>query len=306
MPKRPSTRCLLLVFSAFVSSCASPVASRGNITSSGAGAVDGERPFKALGCEQEVDLNIGYDDAAEYQFLLTGRACIEILPPHIAGFVRQLSEIAPELDERRIRAYTTEPQRFRAIPGRGRRPDYTIELENDALWIRSFESEDASVTTYLVYGAGCALDCEPRKHPSQHYTAPMPRSHYRVFRAKDGEAPVDITREAMPKMPTLTAEERRRYGPYLYEAGEADELDLVLDANKLQYVPTLRWALIQPNTGDYTPPPLPQSDPRVRADVGDATFGFLVWNGQRFDMRDDVSPSQWTCTEYPSVLPKCD
>ncbi len=306
MSKRPPTRCLLLVFSLLLSSCASPVAPHGSTTSSVRGAVDSERPIEALGCAQEVDLNIGYDDAAEYQFLLTGYACVEMLPPHIAGFVRELSKIAPEMDENRIRAYMTEAQSFRAIPGRGRRPDYTVELENDALWIRSFEGEDADITTYLVYGAGCALDCEPRKHPAHHYVVPMPRSHYRVFRAKDGEAPIDITLEAMPRMPTLTAEERRRYGPYLYETGEADETDLVLDANRLQYFPTLRWALIQPNTGDYTPPPLPQSDPRVRADVGGATFGFLVWNGQRFEMRDDVSPSQWTCTEYPSVLPKCD
>ncbi|TXI48215.1 MAG: hypothetical protein E6Q50_11580 [Lysobacter sp.] len=288
-----------------LTACAAPMPPR-----SGAvpvqGADQSERALDTPGCAQEVDLNVGYDDAAEYQFLLTGRACIEMLPPHIVAFLRDLAKIAPGLDEERIRAYTTEKQKFRAIPGEGRRPDYTVELENDALWIRSFEGEDTATTFYLVYGAGCAFDCEPRKHPAYDFTVPMPRSHYRVFRAKTGEALVDITREAIPQMPKLSARERRRYGPYLHETGEADELDLVLDANKLQYVPTLRWALIQPNTGDYTPPPLPPSDPRVRADVGDATFGFLVWTGQRFEMRDDVSPSQWTCTEYPSALPKCD
>lgn len=230
-------------------------------------------------------------------------ACSGQLPEHLAWFLRNIPEGHPFLTaaEREDAAQTR--QSFKAVSGLGQRPDFVAVIHHFSLfWIRSLEGPDPDTTVYLVYGPQCdATWSDPvdllnnKCFPDDAYLR-----EFKLYRVHKGGPPEDVTRELTPPAPSLTPAERQRYGVYLHPEGNAKATDVKLDVSRLAYVPVLRWVLRPVQEGDYQPPPMPSSDPRAFDDhdwgsTNVAHFGFLVWTGERFVLREMVPPALWPC-----------
>lgn len=231
---------------------------------------------------------------------LQGAACYGALPEHLQSLLRNLPETHPNLtSEAREEAVTTK-QWFRAVPGYGNRPDIVALITHySQFWVRSFEGPDPGVTVYVVYGPACSEDpalsmqsvedgCLPG--------APHVVRELRIYRVTSEGLPEDVTSAIAPAPPALTAEERLRYGIYLRppEEGGAVDTDIGLDVRRLATTPVMRWTIDPPEEGDYVRPRIPDSDPR--GGFGHlAHFGFLVWTGKRFELRERVPLLLWAC-----------
>ena len=232
-------------------------------------------------------------------------ACYGMLPAHVAAFLRAIPDSHPYLDVEHREEQAGEKQRFVFVEGYGERPDVLTSIEgSSAFWIRSFEGPDPDVTVYAVFGPGCADD--RRSHEPAYGEGCLPgypavMREIRIYRARSGEAPVDVTSELAPPAPVLTAEERRRYGVHVRppEEGDAGELDVQLDVTRLDQAPVMRWVLRPAVEGDYQAPPVPAADPRAFVEYETpghiAHFGFLVWDGTRFELRESVPADLWPC-----------
>lgn len=122
----------------------------------------------------------------------------------------------------------------------------------------------------------------------------------RAYRVKDGALPEDVTNELLPAQPAFTHAERRHYGPYIASSlSEARDEDLALDVSKLQYAPTMRWSVV----GFDPVTPIPDDDLRRYGDW--AHFGFVVWNGAKFELRQQVTKSLWPCSPVTKGAAPC-
>lgn len=232
-------------------------------------------------------------------------ACYGMLPAHVAAFLRTIPDSHPHLDAEFREEQAATKQRFVFVEGYGKRPDVLASIHStSAFWIRSFEGPDPDVTVYVVFGPGCEYD--PRSHERGYDEGCLPgypavMREIRIYRIRSGEAPEDVTSELAPPAPVLTAEERRRYGVHLRppEDGGAGDLDVQLDVTRLDQVPVMRWVLRPAMEGDYEAPPISAADPRAFVEYETpghiAHFGFLVWNGTRFELRESVPVHLWPC-----------
>lgn len=221
-------------------------------------------------------------------------ACRGVLPPHVASLLRAIPDDHPLLTAAVREEAAGKEQVFRAVKGYGHRPDFVARIWNYGLfWIRSFEGPDPATTVYMVYGPDC-VDRYPLSSPQDCLPgAPGTIRDVRIYRVR-GEGPVeDVTLELAPPPPRLTPAERRRYGIYLRPEGEALDTDIGLNTGGLASTPVMRWTIYPREEGDYEAPRIPASDPRGfhRA----AHFGFLVWTGERFELRQKVSLVLWAC-----------
>lgn len=231
--------------------------------------------------------------------------CYGLLPAHVAEFLRNLPDAHPYLDAQYREEQARRKQLFRFVEGYGRRPDVLARIDRRSeFWIRSFEGEHADVTVYVVYGPAC--DDHPRFRERFVGDGCLPGHPYvtrdiRVYRVRAGDAPEDVTNQLAPPPPELTAAESARYGIHLRppEEGAAWNTDIGLDVTRLAVTPVMRWTIAPAEEGDYEKPPIPDADPRGFS--GRAHFGFLVWTGERFDLREKIPLSLWACGVSESI-----
>lgn len=227
-------------------------------------------------------------------------ACYGQLPKHLASFLRHIPDEHPFLTASEREEVAGKKQRFKAVSGLGQRPDFVAVISHFSLfWIRSFEGADPETTVYLVYGPDCIENANMPRDVECLPGAPYTMRELKAYRVHNGEVPQDVTRDLLPPAPRLTKAERHRYGVYMRPEGDAEDTDVGLDIGRLVYAPVLRWVLRPVQEGDYQPPPMPATDPRAFVDQSRAGhvahFGFLVWTGTRFELRETVPPSLWPC-----------
>lgn len=211
--------------------------------------------------------------------LLPADECIGPAPRPLAKVVLSLPSsdlgVAPE-----TRMEALKHAAYVASPGLGARADFT--LATNTFWARSFESREPSNTVYLVGGVTCTdqtMDCKES-------------GGVRAFRFEGQGRLVDVSGEVLPAAPTLSEEEVRRYQAYA-------EPVPILDVSRLWQVPVLRWVI-------ESDPDAPLSDdPRYYNDWAYLHFGFLVWTGQRFELKDKVDRSRWPCRPVAEGKPAC-
>lgn len=167
-----------------------------------------------------------------------------------------------------------------ASPGLGERADFL--LASDKFWVRSFESHDPLQTVYLVGGVSCtdqALNCKDSRG-------------VRGFRFEGKDRFVDVSKNVLPAAPTLSEDDVRRYQAYAEPVPS-------LDVSRLWQVPVLRWVI------EFDPDAPLAGDPRYYNDWAYLHFGFLVWNGKRFDLMDKVDRSRWPCRPVAEGTAAC-
>lgn len=127
----------------------------------------------------------------------------------------------------------------------------------------------------------------------------VPRFGFTAYRL-DGQRVHDVTRRVLPDDPLLRASDRASYAVH-DETGAHPGVSV--DMSRLPEVPVLRLYVELGDGGG-----LPREHPRAFSagypgDVHIAHFGFLVWNGQRFDLRNTVPRALWPCTHDARFSP---
>lgn len=227
-------------------------------------------------------------------------ACYGKLPEHLVSFLSNIPDGHPYLTAEQRDEAARGSQRFRAVNGYGQRPDFVAVIENVGLfWFRSFEGPDPDTTVFLVYGPDCIDSREATRNMECLPGAPGTIRELKAYRVRNGALPEEVTHEILPPAPRLTRAERQRYGIYLRpkEEGVAEDSDVRLDVRGLATTPVMRWVIDPPEEGDYEKPKVPDSDPR--GFLGNAHFGFLVWTGKHFELREKVPLGLWACGLEP-------
>lgn len=236
---------------------------------------------RALGARCPVDLA---GRLATQGDLLIG-ACQGTMPAHLAALLVAL----PVQDIHLPRSWREREVRqkawFKAVPGYGQRPDFIVRMGD--IWVRSLEGRDADSTFYLVSAPFTCSDqvanrdeygAEPVRVPAgdcrEAYVA------QRLYQVRGDAAPRDVTADAMPIMPQQTEADRARQ---LSREGR-----IRLDNSKLQYGPAMRWFVQYPET-------VQKGGPRAYSDWNREHIAFVVWTGDRFELRDKVARAQWPC-----------
>lgn len=214
--------------------------------------------------------------------LLTG-ACQGTMPAHLANLLKAIPEQQLLVPRAARERQLSQKAWFKAVPGYGVRPDF-LAVQN-GIWVRSFEGADASTTVYLVSGPFTCVDgryADATAGKTQRLSAGSCREalvEQRVYQVTAGAAPQDITAQVMPAQPLLSDADKKRYG--------VEGTAVQLDPGKLQFGPALRWYADVPAES--------KAEPRTFGEWGRLHLGFVVWNGERFESRDTVPRSLWTC-----------
>lgn len=219
----------------------------------------------------------------------TDIACVGRLPTYFNSFLASLSD--KHLSTLRLGLRSADHVfYFRAVPGFGQRPDIFTQLTQDT-WARSFEGIDPSITMYLVEGPFVCNAEEwtgARKARSKRECQQsIPR--LRLFRVMAHGIPEDVTSRLLPK-PILSVSEKKFY----FGKGHAE-----LNYEKLRDLPIMQWRLILDVDA-----PVAKSDKRW-IPGGEAHFGYVVWNGKSFELRERVLSKQWSCNQDPFKSEPC-
>lgn len=236
---------------------------------------------RALGARCPVDLAGRLAAQAE---LLIG-ACQGTMPAHLAALLVALPQQDIHLPRSWREREVQQKVWFKAVPGYGQRPDFIARMGD--IWVRSLEGRDADSTFYLV---SAPFTCSDRVANRDEYGAEpvrVPagdcREAYvaqRVYQVRGDAAPRDVTADAMPAMPQVTEADRARQ---LSRDGR-----ISLDHSKLQYGPAMRWFVQYPETAQKV-------GPRAYSDWNREHLAFVVWTGDRFELREKVARAQWPC-----------
>jgi hypothetical protein len=110
----------------------------------------------------------------------------------------------------------------------------------------------------------------------------------------------EVTRRVLPDDPLLRLPDRARYTAHDESGGRPG---VSVDISRLSEVPVLRLYVELGDGGG-----LPRDDARAfpggyPGPAHTAHFGFLVWNGQRFDLRNSVPRALWPCTNDADFSP---
>lgn len=236
---------------------------------------------RALGARCPVDLA---GRLATQGDLLIG-ACQGTMPAHLAALLVALSEQDIHLPRSWREREVQQKAWFKAVPGYGQRPDFIVRMGD--IWVRSLEGRDADSTFYLVSAPFTCSDqvanraeygAEPVRVPAgdcrEAYVA------QRVYQVRGDAAPRDVTADAMPAMPPVTDADRARQ---LSREGR-----ISLDHSKLQYGPAMRWFVQYPESAQ-------KGSPRAYGDWNREHIAFVVWTGDRFELREKVTRAQRPC-----------
>ena len=236
---------------------------------------------RALGARCPVDLA---GRLATQGDLLIG-ACQGRMPAHLAALLVALPQQDIHLPRSWREREVQQKAWFKAVPGYGQRPDFIVRMGD--IWVRSLEGRDADSTFYLV---SAPFTCSDRvANPDEYGAEPVRvpagdcREAYmaqRVYQVRGDAAPRDVTADAMPAMPQVTEAERARQ---LSREGR-----ISLDHSKLQYGPAMRWFVQYPESAQ-------KGSPRAYSDWNREHIAFVVWTGDRFELREKVARAQWPC-----------
>ncbi|WP_414577169.1 hypothetical protein [Stenotrophomonas sp. FR024] len=236
---------------------------------------------RALGARCPVDLAGRLAAQGE---LLIG-ACQGTMPAHLAALLVALPQQDIHLPRSWREREVQQKVWFKAVPGYGQRPDFIARMGD--IWVRSLEGRDADSTFYLV---SAPFTCSDRVANRDEYGAEpvrVPagdcREAYvgqRVYQVRGDAAPRDVTADAMPAMPQVTEADRARQ---LSRDGR-----ISLDHSKLQYGPAMRWFVQYPEAAQ-------KGGPRAYSDWNREHLAFVVWTGDRFELREKVARAQWPC-----------
>lgn len=236
---------------------------------------------RALGARCPVDLAGRLAAQGE---LLIG-ACQGTMPAQLAALLVALPQQDIHLPRSWREREVQQKVWFKAVPGYGQRPDFIARMGD--IWVRSLEGRDADSTFYLVAAPFTCSDqvanrdeygAEPVRVPAGDC-----REAYvgqRVYQVRGDAAPRDVTADAMPAMPQVTEADRARQ---LSRDGR-----ISLDHSKLQYGPAMRWFVQYPETAQ-------KGGPRAYSDWNREHLAFVVWTGDRFELREKVARAQWPC-----------
>lgn len=119
------------------------------------------------------------------------------------------------------------------------------------------------------------------------------RFGFTAYRLDGRGHPRVVTRRVLPEDPMLNLPKGEAYGVH-DETGSHP--GVWVDMSRLSEVPVLRLYAELGDSGG-----LPRDHPRAfpggyPGRVYTVHFGFLVWNGERFDLRNTVPRTQWPCT----------
>ncbi len=241
----------------------------------------GQATERALGARCPVDLAGRLAAQGE---LLIG-ACQGTMPAHLAALLVALPQQDIHLPRSWREREVQQKVWFKAVPGYGQRPDFIARMGD--IWVRSLEGRDADSTFYLV---SAPFTCSDRVANRDEYGAEpvrVPagdcREAYvaqRVYQVRGDAAPRDVTADAMPAMPQVTEADRARQ---LSREGR-----ISLDHSKLQYGPAMRWFVQYPEAAQ-------KGGPRAYSDWNREHLAFVVWTGDRFELREKVARAQWPC-----------
>lgn len=236
---------------------------------------------RALGARCPVDLAGRLAAQGE---LLIG-ACQGTMPAHLAALLVALPQQDILLPRSWREREVQQKVWFKAVPGYGQRPDFIARMGD--IWVRSLEGRDADSTFYLV---SAPFTCSDRVANRDEYGAEpvrVPagdcREAYvaqRVYQVRGDAAPRDVTADVMPAMPQVTEADRARQ---LSRDGR-----ISLDHSKLQYGPAMRWFVQYPEAAQ-------KGGPRAYSDWNREHLAFVVWTGDRFELREKVARAQWPC-----------
>ncbi|MFB5854798.1 hypothetical protein WAB97_002975 [Stenotrophomonas maltophilia] len=236
---------------------------------------------RALGARCPVDLAGRLAAQGE---LLIG-ACQGTMPAHLAALLVALPEQDIHLPRSWREREVQQKAWFKAVPGYGQRPDFIVRMGD--IWVRSLEGRDADSTFYLV---SAPFTCSDRVVNRDEYGAEpvrVPagdcREAYvaqRVYQVRGNAAPRDVTAESMPAMPQQAEADRARQ--------RSREGRISLDHSKLQYGPAMRWFVQYPESAQ-------KGGPRAYGDWNREHIAFVVWTGDRFELREKVARAQWPC-----------
>lgn len=208
------------------------------------------------------------------------RVCHGPIPAYFAQVMARIP--MPPISPERMQAWAAEEQDFTVIPGRGQRPDILVKRHGSL--IRSFEGADPATTIYLSNGFDCTA-------PDDTELGCGAFADLRAYVSGPDGLPKDVTTQVLPPSPLPAPVDGQRY---LTEHGATA---MYRDDSRLGLVPVMRaFVELDPDR------PLPPSDPRS---FGYVHLGFLVWNGVRFELRDQVPRSLWPCEPVWPDKPAC-
>lgn len=217
------------------------------------------------------DLTYGWASPA----MLRGE-CRGPMPRHMARAWRAIAPLLP-----RTPAVSAdgafERVIYRAVPGFGVRPDVVVDLggRQAYLVLRSFEGRRPEGTVYAVWHDFCQREGDD--------SCPEAAYGRRVFRLDASGEARDVTAEVMPLAPKADALDLRMLKEH---TGSGPFEDL----GKLGEVSTTRWI------AEYDPENYPpESYQRLSPEDPYAHFGFVTWNGERFELRERVPRALWPC-----------
>jgi hypothetical protein len=207
------------------------------------------------------------------------------------------------------------------VTGRDTKPDRYLRatLEGFGLIVRSFEGRTARDTVHLLSFSARLEDCDQLKpwlgaqdqvgrdfcfydesnDNAQIRAKGARRFGFAAYRLDAKGKPQNVTAHVFPNDPYKRLPKRERTG--VHNVGGVTSGSWV-DHTRLSEVPVMRLYLAY---GDGNG--LPRSHPRAFSGgyPGEMVFkshlGFLVWNGQRFDLRDRVERKLWPCTFDDSI-----
>jgi hypothetical protein len=217
------------------------------------------------------------------------RPCFGLMPRALAEVVRDIPVADIHLPADVRVKYLRQAQHYLALPGFGRQPDFMVHVEagGTSFVIRSFEGKMPADTVYFVEGPYICMDEEARNRLEfdggydelEAGDCPLTFRDHRLYRRRADGVLQDVTVLLLPK-PKIPRRERYQYSKH----------GLVLDSTKLTYAPVFRWYATSVD-GEEFPPTHAKRYPgwgRLTAH-----FGFVVWNGERFVLRDRVSDALW-------------
>lgn len=226
-------------------------------------------------------------------------------PEAIVAFVAALPTRDVLLPKQLRHRLMTGQVYLRSVPGVGDRSEYLLADKNGArysLWLRSFEGRRRGSAGYLVQmRMPCASvatvqtesteDLAAARRACARPQAEFADSGLRAYLVAAGKAPVDVT--ASLRAPELSLG-RERLDRYRAQGANP----IALDDSRAAVAPALRWVV--------------EADPEQRLSAKDTrTFqggmkahaGFVVWNGDRFEVRDSVPRKLWPCPPRDESCP---
>lgn len=218
-------------------------------------------------------------------------------PEAIVAFVAALPTRDVLLPKQLRHRLMTAQVYLRSVPGTGDRTEYLLADKNGArysLWVRSFEGRRRGSAGYLVQmRMPCASvatvqtesteDLAAARRACARPQAEFADSGLRAYLVAAGKAPVDVTASLRAPELSLGRERLDRY-----RALGANPI--ALDDSRAAVAPTLRWVVeADPER------PLPAKDTRGFQGGMKAHAGFVIWNGDRFEVRDSLPRKLWPC-----------